>query len=201
MPVVPFIDFGSDNETLRNVYRGSGVSVNLPSPPLWFGSATFQSAFVSEFSTLILFSTNANNYEYHAYMYTQSIHIMQISNNGLISFGIRIFTDSTPQLFPIPFNVIAPYWANINLRNKGGVRYATVTRSHPTLSCLLDLTNNFIEDQQKVEFNATWLLVARWIDVCPFDDSSCSEVSIHCFKKVFIYACLKSVTKLPWIFL
>ena len=109
-------------------------------------------------------------------MYTPSIH-MQISSNGLISFGSR-FTSTVPRLFPIRSNVIAPYWDDINLRNKGIVRYVTITRSHPTLSCLLDLTNDLIEELENVEFNATWVLVARWIDVCPFGDSSCFEVSI-----------------------
>ena len=108
-------------------------------------------------------------------MYNTSIH-MQISSNGLISFGSR-FTYFVPQSFPIPYNVIAPYWDDINLRNKGVVRYATITHSHPTLSCLLDMTNDLIKERENVEFNATWVLVARWIDVCPFGDSSCFEVS------------------------
>ena len=47
MPVVPFVDFGSSDGTLRNVDDG-GIDVNLPSPPLQFGSATFTSAFVSD---------------------------------------------------------------------------------------------------------------------------------------------------------
>ena len=47
MPVVPFVGFGSSDGTLRNVLDG-GKGVNLPSPPLWFGSATFTSAFVSD---------------------------------------------------------------------------------------------------------------------------------------------------------
>ena len=102
---------------------------------------------------------------------------MQISSNGLISFGSR-FISYVPQYFPIKSNVIAPYWADIDLRNKGVVRHATITRSHPTLSCLLDLTNDLIEELENVEFNATWLLVARWIDVCPFGDGRCFEVSI-----------------------
>ena len=109
------------------------------------------------------------------YIQVPSIHI-QISRNGLISFGNR-FTSRVPRSFPIPLNVIAPYWAGIDLRNKGVVRYATVTRSHPTLSCLLDLTNDLIEKLENVEFNATWVLVARWIDVCPYGGSSCFEVS------------------------
>ena len=47
MPVVPFVDFGSSDGTLRNVDDG-GIDVNLPSPPLQLGSATFTSAFVSD---------------------------------------------------------------------------------------------------------------------------------------------------------
>ena len=111
-------------------------------------------------------------------MYIQVPSIrMQISSNGLISFGSR-FTSYVPQSFPILYNVIAPYWDDIDLSNKGVVRYATITRSHPTLSCLLDLTNDLIEELENVEFNATWVLVARWIDVCPFGDSRCFEVSL-----------------------
>ena len=109
-------------------------------------------------------------------MYTPSIH-MQIMSNGLITFGSR-FGSHIPQSFPISFNVIAPYWGDIDLTNKGVVRYATVTHSHSTLSCLLDLTNDLIEEIENVEFNATWVLVARWIDVCPFGNSRCLEVSI-----------------------
>ena len=108
------------------------------------------------------------------YIQVPSIHI-QIRSNGLISFSRLI--PFLPQSFPILSNVVAPYWDHIDLRSKGVVRYATVTRSHPTLSCLLDLTNDLIEKLENVEFNATWVLVARWIDVCPFGDSSCFEVS------------------------
>ena len=175
MPVVPFIDFGSNDGSFR-------IGVNLPSPPLRFGSANFTSAYVSDlmsdsFFNLLQPKQRIMNTLY-ACMYIQvpSIHI-QISSGGLISFGSR-FIPYVPQSFPIPFNVIAPYWANIVLWNKGVVRYATITRSHLTLSCLLDLTNNLIEELENVEFNATWVLVARWIDVCPYGDSSCFEVCI-----------------------
>ena len=47
MPVVQFVGFGSSDGTLKNVDDG-GIYVNLPSPPLRFGSATFTSAFVSD---------------------------------------------------------------------------------------------------------------------------------------------------------
>ena len=70
MPVVLFIDFGSsDGLTLRNVDDG-GVHVNLPSPPLLFGSATFTSAFVSDLNSNFFFNLlqpiATKNYVYHA---------------------------------------------------------------------------------------------------------------------------------------
>ena len=57
MPVFPIIGFGSSDGALRNVDYG-GIHVNLPSPPLRFGSATFTSAFVSD---LIIFSISYYN--------------------------------------------------------------------------------------------------------------------------------------------
>ena len=63
MPVVPFVDFGSSDGTLRFVDDG-GISVNLPSPPLQFGSATFTSAFVSNLmsdSFIQSLTSNAKN--------------------------------------------------------------------------------------------------------------------------------------------
>ena len=102
---------------------------------------------------------------------------LQISSNGLISFGVQ-FTSFIPQTFPIAVNVVAPYWTDIILSLKGVVRYAVVNDSHPTLSCLLELTNDLIRVEENVEFEASWLLVARWIDVCPLGDSNCAEVYV-----------------------
>ena len=103
-------------------------------------------------------------------------HYMQVSSNGLISFGTS-FTSFIPQTFPIFVNVVAPYWDDTDTRIKGVVRFDVITPSHPTLSCLLELTSNLIREKY-VDFMASWLLVARWIDVCPFGDSNCVEVYI-----------------------
>ena len=59
---------------------------------------------------------------------------------------------------------------------KGVVRFDVVTGSHPTLSCLLNLTNDLIRRKEETNFEASWLLVARWIDVCPYGNSNCDEV-------------------------
>ena len=59
---------------------------------------------------------------------------------------------------------------------KGIVRYAVVTHNHTTLSYLLELTSDLVSTED-VAFTATWLLVVRWIDVCPLGNSNCSKVS------------------------
>ena len=105
---------------------------------------------------------------------------MQVSSNGLISFGSQ-YASFTPQTFPISVNVVAPYWDDINLREKGVVRYAVITHSHPTLSLWLNRTNELIKKKNNhyEEFKASWLLVARWIDVCPYRDEDCLEVGLN----------------------
>ena len=103
-------------------------------------------------------------------------HYMQVSSNGLISFGTS-FTSFIPQTFPIFVNVVAPYWDDTDTRIKGVVRFDVITPSHPTLSCLLELASDLIrEEYVDVDFKASWLLVARWIDVCPFLDNRCFQV-------------------------
>ena len=52
---------------------------------------------------------------------------------------------------------------------KGFVRYAVITKDHPTLSCLLNLTSGS-------NFEVSWMLVARWVDLCPYGDSKCTKV-------------------------
>ena len=105
---------------------------------------------------------------------------MQVSSNGLISFGSE-FTGYAPQTFPISAaKVVAPYWDDIYLSQKGVVRYAVITHSHPTLSFWLNQTNEFIKKKNNAEFKASWLLVARWIDVCPFLYENCLEVRLKC---------------------
>ena len=105
---------------------------------------------------------------------------MQVSSNGLISFGSQ-YTVWTPEPFStLPANVfvVAPYWDDIDLSSKGVVRYAVITHSHPTLSFWLNRTSELIKKNNKEEFKVSWLLVARWIDVCPFGDKDCSNVGL-----------------------
>ena len=100
----------------------------------------------------------------------------QVSSNGLISFSSP-YPAYSPQTFPISQQVVAPYWDIIDTRMKGYVSYAVITEENATLSCLLELTSRFISSREGGDFEASWMLVARWVNVCPFQDGNCVEVN------------------------
>ena len=101
----------------------------------------------------------------------------QVSSNGLISFSSN-YTASKPQNFPISAQVVAPYWVNSDTREKGLVRYAVITKDHPTLSCLLNLTSDLISSKAGINFETSWMLVARWVDICPTGNNKCTKVNL-----------------------
>jgi hypothetical protein len=42
--------------------------------------------------------------------------------------------------------------------------------------------NTFISNHQSIPFNADWILVAKWIDVCPFGDRTCTDHEVYIIK-------------------
>ena len=100
----------------------------------------------------------------------------QVNSNGFISFSSLVIA-YTPRAFPLFVQVVAPYWDDIDTRMKGFVRYAVITKGNHNLSCLLELTNDFIRSREDVDFEASWVLVARWVDVCPYGDNNCTMVN------------------------
>lgn len=166
VPVVPFVFSGRGaNAGILSDVVDDAAQVDLLSPPLLIGSIAHTTAFVSLWVVVIMYCSKCI-----------LLHI-QISSNGLISFGSR-FIDFAPQEFPISAQVVAPFWADYDLRPKGAVRYAVVTDSHPTLSCLLQLTSDLIRKEEGIKFEPSWLLVSQWNDVCHFP--FCSMVSYAC---------------------
>ena len=102
---------------------------------------------------------------------------IQISSNGLISLG-RSYVFPRPQTFPISSKVIAPYWTDIDLRKQGQINYTLVTtHSNDTIGSIT-LVNNFLASNISVSFSADWILVAQWINVCPYRNSDCSNVQV-----------------------
>ena len=103
---------------------------------------------------------------------------IQISSNGLISLGTS-YTSYTPEAFPISSKVIAPYWDDIDLRQQGQINYTLVTTQNDSVGSIA-LVNNFLASNISVNFSADWILVAQWVDVCPYGNSDCTNVSYVC---------------------
>ena len=118
------------------------------------------------------------------YFYT-SFYIIQVSSVGIISFRCQ-YLSYLQQAFPISKRVIAPYWDHIDLRFKGSVKYKVIKETDEILSCLPALASDFISSREGIEFQASWVLVARWVDVCPAysNITTCIEVSsLSCMAK------------------
>ena len=110
---------------------------------------------------------------------------MQISTHGVISFG-ALFTEFVPTQFPISKKVVAPYWDDIDLRDKGLFLYAALIQgqeSHLNNShAIFDVVNGYITDtvlKGATVFQASWILAVRWIDTCSTSNSSCTLVCIN----------------------
>ena len=91
----------------------------------------------------------------------------------MISFGSS-FTEYNTKPFPIDDLVVSPYWDDIDLEITGEVRYSLLSDVE---SSLLQQVNYFLENNQSLEFNASWILIVQWIDTCPYENNTCqSEV-------------------------
>ena len=113
---------------------------------------------------------------YNAILRYDSMFI-QISSNGLISLGTS-FISHKPLTFPISTKVIAPYWTDIDLDERGQINYILVTtQSNDTIGSIA-LVNNFLASNISVSFSADWILVAQWVEVCPWEDSNCRNVQV-----------------------
>ena len=113
-------------------------------------------------------------YKYPGSCYNYDIINMQVSTEGYFSVGdtlSRVY--NVPQRFSSssPFtHFIAPFWSNSDISNRvGNVSYEVHTRYHAPN--LINLVSSFISQQQQVQFNGTWMLVARWNNVPQFGGS------------------------------
>ena len=113
---------------------------------------------------------------------------LQVSSNGLLSFD-RPFLKPFPHTFPLTTaRVVAPYWDDSDTRVKGFARYDIVTNSHPSLSCLISITSDVISSLENTTFQASWLLVTRWVDLCPYLDRNCQRL-VEQFGIVLVSGC------------
>ena len=71
--------------------------------------------------------------------------------------------------------IVVPYGTLIDLSGGiGDVRYTVYTTENG--ASYIDQVNKFLSNRTADNFNASMLLVAQWINVCPTDDNQCSEV-------------------------
>ena len=97
----------------------------------------------------------------------------------------RSFRNYSPQRFPYgSFPLIAPYWTDIDLSSGvGNVMYTVYSESG---SEYIELVNEFLANTETDDFTATSMLVAQWIDVCPYGNSQCTEVNYYYYYYDFI---------------
>ena len=115
-------------------------------------------------------------------MYTEPFP-PQISTNGLVSFG------SSSDDFPVDRNefpdldrfLVAPYWADFDLRIKGRIAYEIF--ASPS-SSVVQAVNKFLADNQTLVFSGSWALLASWEDTCRFGDRECTVTKVQCCSSV-----------------
>ena len=94
----------------------------------------------------------------------------QVSSNGFFSFGGAV-PYTTPQLFSSTFSdayLVAPYWASNDISNRvGNISYEV----HSSTDYVIQVST-FISQQQQVQFNGSWMLLAEWNNVPQFNGSN-----------------------------
>ena len=89
-----------------------------------------------------------------------------------MSFDQPYYIDFSPSSFPILAEVVAPYWDDISLEIKGAVLYKAMTSGS-----VVDKVNKFISSNQSINFNASVVVVAKWVAVCQYSAENCPQVS------------------------
>ena len=79
--------------------------------------------------------------------------------------------------------MIAPYWDDIDLRDRGLILYAALIQgqeSHNSLA-IFNIVNGYVTDTllNGAVFKASWILAVRWIETCPIVNPGCVLVCIN----------------------
>ena len=68
--------------------------------------------------------------------------------------------------------VIAPFWDDIVLTNTGIVEYGIIT----TLNVINEV-ETFLKLNENVNLELDWVMVAKWVNVCPYGNINCVQVN------------------------
>ena len=102
----------------------------------------------------------------------------QVGTNGVISFSMPFYYW---HLYPFPgnfyvrrFHVVAPYWADNDIRRGGSVLYETFMRGRSTNdNIVLDNINRYLRVNNRTEdFTGIFMILAKWQNVPPLQSSS-----------------------------
>ena len=89
------------------------------------------------------------------------------------------FAGYLPILFPLSSAVvIAPFWDDIVLTNTGIVEYGIVTTSN-----VINQVETFLKLHENVNLKLDWVMVAKWVNVCPYGNTNCVQVNYS--KRIF----------------
>lgn len=99
----------------------------------------------------------------------------QVGTNGIISFEEPWYF-WYPQTFPTTSSrtrdrfVVAPFWADHDIRLEGEVTYQTYYFLDRDSNAALEYVSAFIRNQSDAaeSFSGRWMLVAQWTDVHPY---------------------------------
>ena len=95
----------------------------------------------------------------------------------MLSFGTS-FTSFFPRSFPLSYAVvIAPFWDDIILTETGIIEYGIVTSANA--SSIINKVETFLSLSESIDVELDWVFVAKWVNVCPFGNSKCAQVSHH----------------------
>ena len=94
----------------------------------------------------------------------------------MISFG-QPFAGYQPYTFPYSiYNLVAPFWDDIDLRSTGAVYYEVITPDNDL--SIINQVDTYLSNNQSISFSADWILVAKWLNVCPYGDFTCSSTQV-----------------------
>ena len=91
-----------------------------------------------------------------------------------MSFGVGT-SAYIPSLFPqFTIPVVAPFWDDSDLRGLGFAEYKVVTDDDDD-SDTISQVKEFLRTNQSIVLDPDWILVAKWIDVCPYQNRYCTS--------------------------
>ena len=96
-------------------------------------------------------------------IFSISIDILQVNDNGYVSLGVN-YQDYTPDSFPIPETIIAPFWADTSTACGvvGDVYYRETTADSTLAEVADDIQYSF---SPSIDFFPSSVVIATWHQV------------------------------------